>query len=219
VDIGIALTDDEVLALAARAGRTWPTVLPTIDLGSDEGVQSAATRGARSLVARTLLVTESSDDSGGLPRQLEEMIEPILFGRRIIGTYVGSSNFRLDSSQPSIACYDPGHDQWVSEVTSAVGIHYLRTAPSDGCVARVLAMITKVFEEGIPEVSGDSAGRSLCVVSTNLGEASRMIAVSKNEMKALRMSSDPELTEEIGLASSPAGALAYILRADVRSIS
>jgi hypothetical protein len=219
VDIGIALTDDEVLALAARAGRTWPTFLPTIDLRSEEVVKAAATRGARSLVARTLLLTELNDDRGSVPRQLEEMIEPILFGRRIIGTYVGRDNFRLDPSQPTIACYDPGHGQWVSEVISAVGIHYLRTAPSDGCTARVLAMITKAFEEGIPEVSEDSVSGSLCVVSTNSGEAARMIAVSKNEMRALRMLSDSELTEEIGMASSPAGALAYILHADVQAIS
>ena len=73
-DAPLALTDDEVIALAARRNVTRPSAVPTINLAQSASVAAAATRGVRSLVARQLLGPGGLVDPSGL---LQALLDPL----------------------------------------------------------------------------------------------------------------------------------------------
>ncbi|RYC11053.1 hypothetical protein [Nocardioides zhouii] len=63
----LALTDDEVMALAAVSGRAWWTALRTVDVTDENDMVRASGRGLRSLAVRSLVNEDGEpDDALGL---------------------------------------------------------------------------------------------------------------------------------------------------------
>lgn len=59
--MGVAVTDDEIVAMSGRVGRRWEGPLPSIDLERPESLIEAAARGIRSLRIRGLVAGEDDD--------------------------------------------------------------------------------------------------------------------------------------------------------------
>jgi hypothetical protein len=215
MDYRIALTDDEVLALASRGGGRWPTVLPTIDLTDEAATQAAANRGARSLVARELMEPEGN---GVLQKPLDLLVAPVLGGKPTFGTYVADGDYRYAPTQASTACYDSGGGACVSELVSGAGIHYLSTSTTETCLGIVRQLTSSVFESGLPEAAGGS-DVAYAIVGPVANGSMRMAAVGRGSIRALRLRVDEERFEDVGQISEPSRALDFVLRADTRGIT
>jgi hypothetical protein len=212
----VALTDDEVLALAARSNRSWPSALPTVDLLDEAAIEAAINRGARSLVARELLVAEGDEHVIGA---LAELIDPILAGRAIIGTYVANRELKYLPREFGTACYEAGDGIWVNEVVSGIGIHYLSSSDSSTCLGAIEEMVTRVVSSGYPRVDGEeSDSRVLCVVGPPSKEFVRLATVEEKNITAMRMKMPSGSTEPLGTLRSPAAALDFVIRMDARGL-
>jgi len=151
---------------------------PTIDLTNAAETQASANRGVRSLVARDLL--QASAD--GLPLEgLQTLVNPIVRGKALMGTYVATEDYHYVPLQAATACYDAGNGACVCEVTSGAGIHYLRSSTTDSWMAATLNLLAAVFQSGVPEEPGEDGGghRALAVVGPMGNETLRMAAVTK----------------------------------------
>jgi hypothetical protein len=212
----VALTDDEVVALAARSDRLWPSALPTIDPSDDAAIEKAINRGARSLVARELLVTEGKEH---LNAALAELIDPILSGRATIGTYVASRELEYLPSEFGTACYEAGDGTWVNEIVSGIGIHYLSSGRSSTCLGAIEEMVKRVVSSGYPSINDEVPdSRVLCVVGPPSQESVRLAMVEKGEITAVRLKMPKGSTEQLGTLRSPAAALDFVIRMDTRGL-
>ena len=176
MEIGIALTDEEVLALASRSGTPWPTALPTIDLTDAAETQASANRGVRSLLVRDLLQANPE----GLPLEgLQTLVNPIVRGKALMGTYVATKDYQYLPLHAATVRDDVGNGTCVSEVTSGAGIHYIRSSTTDFWMDATLKMLSAVFRSGVPEEPSEDGVRDLVLaaVGPTSNETLRMAAV------------------------------------------
>ena len=138
-DQQVLLLDDEVVALAARAGTPWPSNTPTIDPTEEGGVRTAAFRGVTSLVMRSL-VDRSTD--GTLVEPLRSLSAVILTGRPVFGTFTALDDGRLVPFFGSTAVYE-ADGSWVTESITPTGVHYLLPTDREQCVAQASDLIER----------------------------------------------------------------------------
>src|SRR5262245_23982737 len=124
---GLLLTDDEVIALAAVAGRPWPTGLATVD-STPEAQRDAGIRGIRSLAVRGLL----TDDPAAVPGfvihpELQSAVVGFLTATRHIGAYLAPIDEPRRLAGASITAAPSGSSWWLVS-TTAQGVHGIRSA-------------------------------------------------------------------------------------------
>ena len=76
-DVSLALTDDELVALAVGFGRPWPFELPSLD-EDEEQLVAAARRGLRALLVRDLV--REGREGTAVSGAVAELLEPALQG-------------------------------------------------------------------------------------------------------------------------------------------
>ncbi|MHB1891558.1 MAG: hypothetical protein ACYCUF_11855, partial [Acidimicrobiales bacterium] len=143
---GIALTDEEVIALGCRSGIPWPSPAPTVDVTNLDEVRCSATRGARSLLVRGLLGQDGNDT---LNPELEELVRPVLHGNLSVGTYMVGSAYAYSADGPATAGYSNGSDICTAEIISPAGIHYLQEEPYAGCLDAARDFLEYCFTCGL----------------------------------------------------------------------
>jgi hypothetical protein len=165
----IALTDDEVAALAVEFVGPWPTGMPTV-LETDPGAVTAASfRGRRSLVVRGLV-----DDAGEIDSALLSLCSIIPAGGASILVYLADAAFDL-AGWGVLSGHYPSEESWVLETLSPTGIHHVSRVPAiDHCV--YLEALLLGAEQAGPETAG-SGGREvkspalLCALARGPGGA------------------------------------------------
>jgi hypothetical protein len=205
----VMITDDEALALAARAGVSWPSVTPTIDVGDEAAVRAAVDRGARSLYVRELLGVGGQDR---LAPRLEQLVEPLVAGRATLGSYLAGSDYTYVPRGLSVAHYERTPDEWVSEVIVTIGVHYLSTNTPAVCSATTRVLLGAIERDGLlppspPEVTG---AEFLCTAGPPGAEPLRLVAVRRGEILALHRAGglSPEV---LATLASIDEAMAYLL--------
>jgi len=131
-DEQVLLLDDEVVALAARAGSPWPSNTPTLDPTEEDGLQAAAQRGVASLVMRSLVDLTSGD---ALFEPLGSLSEVVLKGRPVFGTFTGMTDGRMVPFFGNTAVYE-ADGTWVTELITPSGAHYLMPTDLGQCMAQ-----------------------------------------------------------------------------------
>jgi len=144
--------DDEVVAIALKAGRVWPSVLPTL-LRADAHVKDGALeRGLRSLRLRGQLGPRPEDP---LLAPLQEHVDVVLRGRPVLSTYLGMS-LRVDLRFSSTVHHRVG-TSWLSEVITPLGAHYLLPTTGEECRERVADLFESVRKDGLGPLLADDA--------------------------------------------------------------
>jgi hypothetical protein len=144
--------DDEIVAIALKAGRVWPSVLPTL-LRADAHVKDGALdRGLRSLRLRGQLGPRPEDP---LLAPLEEHVDVVLRGRPVLSTYLGMS-LRVDLRFSSTVHHRAG-TSWLSEVITPLGAHYLLPTTGEECRQRVADLFESVRKDGLGPLLADDA--------------------------------------------------------------
>jgi len=141
----IVLTDDEVIALGARAQKPWPSPIISVDVTDASEIASAVTRGARSLIARGLVDARETESLHG---DLEGLAEPILNSGLVLSTYLVDSDFKFLAVGLATAAYVCDDDAWINEIIAPSGLHYLRQESSARCIDFARQYVESCFESG-----------------------------------------------------------------------
>jgi hypothetical protein len=188
-----ALTDDELMALANRAGKVWPTAVPTVDRADRRSIEISVARGARSLMARQLLAPERE----WLAPSVETLVKLIINGRAMLGTYVATDQLRYFPSFPATAYYECGEGTWLSETITPLGIHYFVVEKMKDCRDAVWAVIERTRADGVAQApDGRAEGMRavrpefLCVAGPSDHKPVRIVAVRRSEILPVQVSPD-----------------------------
>jgi hypothetical protein len=209
---GIALTDDEVIALGVRASTPWPSPVPTVDVTDPEQVNLSAARGSRSLLVRGFFGDGASPD---LSRNLEAVVRPVLEGGLAVATYLMDSSLAYSFSGLVTAGYSVGGDMWTAEIIAPAGIHYLQEEPTDGCLTAARDILDHCFKSGTENLvlsAAEEAPAFACVVRHPPGDGLRMVAVRRGSVDAVRhpSSEDPEAKPMLKPLDSLSAAYNYL---------
>lgn len=187
---GIALTDEEVIALGSRSGVPWPSPVPTVDVTDPGEVGRSASRGARSLMVRGLLGRDQDDV---LSPHLEAILQPVLRGELSVGTYLVDSALVYSPDGPATAGYSDGNEteRWTAEMISPSGIHYLQEESSSGCLGAARNFLETCYAAGLEmlnKTGGQVNWAYICILRRLEGET-RVVAVREGEVALLDMGS------------------------------
>ena len=203
----IALTDDEVLALASRADLGWPSVTPTVDTTDRGLVEAAVRRGARSLIVRNLLGIGGEDQ---LDPRVALLADPVLRGERLFGTYPASGDLTYLPIGVSTACYR-ADDMWVGEIVTAVGVHYLSQTDDSTWQEVVIGLLSELYDRSSLQEVHQAAGSdvSICAVGPPSETSVRIAAVRPGSVVAMELAKQRRTI--VGSLASVSEAIRYVL--------
>ncbi len=149
----VALTDDEVVALALGLGRAWPASVPTVDLDDVDAVRAAGLRGERSLFVRGLV-----DGDGGIDPALVPILELCGAEKRLTIVVIGADLAPVPTA--FVTVHYRFEEAWWLESISPVGVHEFVAADVAEHRAYVLG-----FLESFQSSPADAAEESVLVAS------------------------------------------------------
>ena len=147
------LTDDELVAVIAEGGLSWPVPLLTVEM-SAKGLRHAAQVGLRSLMARDLVANEHA----GLTFA-PQVVDPI---RAIAGASAWQAAYIADLDSPESVA---GASTFVFEtigrssfldLVSAIGVHQFAESTAPDGSNLLIAQAKNVFDFGIRGADGGS---------------------------------------------------------------
>lgn len=196
------LTDDELVAVSVRLAAPWRTVLPTVDLTSEERVLAAIMTGSRSLYVRGLL----DPDSDVLDDALLTHLRGIGERRVVLAAYAaGPDGGPLDgaASQYFFGCV--GDDQWQCDAVSAGGVHTFGADMPTAVEADAVRAVRDVLAGG---VQGYDVPASLMLISE--GEhALRQLEVGRDTLVARTLVAGEATPQDV--SAVPELAVAWLL--------
>ncbi len=201
----LLLTDDEVIAIAARSERTWPSATPTVRVDDEPSVRASVNRGIRSLYARQLFL----DNRGNLSPDIAEIDTIITRENAILGSYLSSKDFTYDPRYASTAHYSVHDTQFVSEVTTPYGLHHIRSTSLSECHDMVGSLLLAA-QEFIAE-EDDSGAKYLCAVGRPMEDGTRLVAAREGETSAWQVRAENNAIDFVGSIDSPEMAVDYLL--------
>jgi len=167
------LTDDELVAIAVRAGAAWKGLLPTVSVDSVASLLRAAFRGNRSLVVRGLC---SSDGSRIMP----EMADAVSAASTapLVLAFVAAENSPLAPTSAGVGVFPLEPTGLVIDVTLANGLHEI-TRGEIGQAQEVLLGMARLYQSN---GSFQGAGYVLTMLENgSTGPNSRALVVSRDE--------------------------------------
>lgn len=192
----IILTDDEVVALAARVQKPWPSPVPSVDVADVSAVQIAAARGFRSLIARGLITDVATH---AIDQSLDAMVRPVLQGTLMVATHLVDDSLAYSVAGLATAGYSDAGDKWVSEVITPDGSHYLQHESGETCRRLTRELVENAFTHGANalRLAGDMPHAAyLVAVHLVAADDRRSIAVTEGEGLALKLEAlVPDSTE------------------------
>lgn len=160
----LLLSDDEIVAVAARLGGEWKTGLPTVDAADPKDLIRAAARGNRSLAIRGLLAAE-----GALkPRILDRLSQAVGAVPQQEGYVADASDLQLPAGL-RFAVFDTGPQAKLLVLTLPNGVNEVSVLPRTTVRELIGALIEGAQQAGEP--------RRPLVLLAPLGEKSLGFAV------------------------------------------
>lgn len=163
------LTDEEALALASLLGRSWPSVLPTVDVTSSEDVAHAIRRGVRSLGVRQLVLAPTDGEpTGSFHQDLQPLVDAVGAGSRrrvVVLQQMGATPPHHASGVVLIAFDDDATERTLLDVISSTGIHEVAPMPSGEAHEVIAETLRTAFRDG---VSAAEPGTELALLVTVL---------------------------------------------------
>ena len=185
---GAALTDDEVLAVAARHGSGWASPLPSLVGVEGVEIERAVVRGWRSLLARELVEDAQLTDA------LRRALNPALEKHSTLHTFPCDADGVIPAQGTFMTVYS-GASGLLVEVTSGSGIHRFVAMDIEAVIDLVSAALESVLTDGIdvPRTWPVDAPRprSLCAASGATGQ-DLVLEVNRGSFRLREMAPDGE---------------------------
>jgi hypothetical protein len=187
----VLLTDDEVIAVGACLGSSWPTPTPTVDQSDVDALLAAVGRGRRSLAVRGLLRAQGGD-LGVLDEQVRVAVGESLAAGLVVSVQVTDAALRPLGMPPSYHHYGAVDDEnWATDVVVPAGAHRIGQASRADCLRALAVVMEAVWTDGVGgagEAELDGAEPWLCVlggVVAGTGVPTRAVLVSRSELRRL----------------------------------
>lgn len=144
--IDIALTDDEVVALAQRWETVWHAPLPTVDTGDTDKIAQAVIRGWRSLLVRGLLEPVANS-------QLTDL-RPVFTNRPSLAACYVNDQLLVLWDKPALVMHGPYGDSpaVVSETVTPGGVHRFTSARQETCLRAMAQWGLMASQQFVPDV-------------------------------------------------------------------
>lgn len=196
------LTDDEVVALSVRLAAPWRTVLPTVDLTSEERVLASIMRGSRSLYVRGLLDPETDE----LDERLLTHLRAIGERRVVLAAYAaGSDGEPLDGAASQYFFGRTGDAQWQCDAVSAGGVHTFGADAPRAVEADAVRAVHDVLAEG---VRGYEVPASLMLISEG-EQALRQLEIGRDTLVARTLVAGEPTVQDV--SGTPEQAVAWLV--------
>jgi hypothetical protein len=142
----LALTDDEVVALATFLPDPWRAPLPTVDHGNRDDLARAVCRGRRSLTVRDLVASD------GTPVGMAaEVAKRLGTGLRAFFLLADENGNWLPAGA-TVYLYGPALDAIeVSQTVADAGVHYFRLAPPPGQWQALTLLAESIYADGFAD--------------------------------------------------------------------
>lgn len=196
------LTDEEVVAVGVRLAAPWRTVLPTVDLASEERVLAAIMRGSRSLYVRGLL----DPDSDALDDALLTHLRGIGCSPVVLAAYAaGPDGEPLDGAASQYFFGRVGDELWQCDAVSAGGVHTFGADSPTAVEADAVRAVRDVLADG---VRGYDVPASLVLISE--GEhALRQLEVSRDALVGRTLVAGEPTPQDV--SAGPEQAVAWLV--------
>lgn len=166
------LTDDEIVALAVDAGRSWPAPLPTVSVEDPAELGASAERGIRSLLARGAVVGQQLD-----PRL--QAVTAAAGSSIVIVCYLADGMGRPLPDTVTHAAIGIG-GSWLLDEVFPMGLHRFGRFEDAAAVGAYFSSIAVVVhEDGLADTYG--AGATFCV-SHATAEGARALAITRGSL-------------------------------------
>ncbi len=181
----LLLTDEEVVALAARHDSAWPGGIPTAD-GTESAVREAVFRGDRSLYVRGL-----RSDDGGLTPGLADLLDAVLNSHRRIVGYLGDADYQRDGWGMASAHYAAA-DDWVFEAVNPLGIHEFVHRPRDEHRSYMETSLQAALDGGPDQLSGRGDSPAWFCLLADTPEGGLIAAARRGDLRLAELEGDGE---------------------------
>ena len=190
----LALTDDEVVAIALAAGSFWPSFLPTVDIDDSDELARASLRGRRSLLVRQL------PEGEGEPAADVRLV--LNLPGRLDGVSVVVADAELNRrAEAHTSVHYPNGAAWMLESISPLGVHEFDVLSRDVHHEYIAEMATALFGAvGDDELRGDRL-----LVTGGAGVGAPVAIVGPGSAVLGQVSDDGSVVasdEEVGLAEA-----------------
>lgn len=172
---GILLTDDEIVALAALLGRSWPTGLATV-VDTPEELSRAGQRGVRSLTIRGIVTADGESGYMAHPG-VAAIVETFLRAPRRIGAYIAPAA-AVDTMAGAAITAAPVAGIWWIDFATAQGVHGFRQAQGEEVLATIAELADQTWD-GTLLAGADDPSAYACVIICG-GESDQRIVVRAN---------------------------------------
>lgn len=200
--ITLRLSDDELVALAVRAGGEWKAFLPTIDTSDLDALMRAQLRGERSLALRQGRLTAS-----GSQISIDEVVQMIAPAITSAPTVIGYSSPLSDpdvADGPSFAAFRTGDKERLLVATTAGGLSEIEVVAVDR-----VSLLIEAF--GHAAGADAQAGRAAVILfPSDEGGGNAFVVNAEGTSEAAYSIADPRVVARSRVAGIPAAALSLI---------
>lgn len=183
------LTDDEIVALVAETGVTWPLALATVDVTDDEAMRAAVVRGIRSLLVRDLArarqpVGLDTDEA------VLALVRAVAGASTHLQVRLGVDDADATGARQLLSLHGTdGAATWISATSSPLGINEISVVSSEEARSVLHGLLAEVYTNGVPE-GGGSAGRGRLQVLRSGGTTSRTVVVERGSVTTVGRGED-----------------------------
>lgn len=196
-DEQLLLTDDEVIAIAARRESFWPTVFPSVDVEDRDALVNATFRGLRSLVAREL-----ADDAAVPVASVAKLADTACGRTDVISVYVGDDGFQRASLAMASAHYRSGNE-WLLETISPAGLHGFSWCSQENTVRYLQMLLDAALLAEVPKSAEPDAPLLRLCIAFGERDGATVLAARPRQAQQVQLGRD-------GKASGPPSAVTGI---------
>jgi hypothetical protein len=207
----LALTDDEVVALAGLASTSWPSPLPTVDATNAPALAAAAARGIRSATIRELVRQPAPDIPLEMTEDLRRLVGPLLEHRVALSSFITTDGWSFVAKGTTLFHYVGGDDSWRTEVISPAGVHYISRASRDDCRAIAQTMLEQTYANGITAPDDESVDPvSMYLCTAGPAEEATLLLTRRGELLAKRLDRAAGTLVDLASPATPQAAFAML---------
>ena len=195
----VLVTDDEVVALAAKADGAWPVPLPTVERQPDV-LRVSGMRGIRSLAVRGLADTGTPGavlyDEG-----LVDLVSSITRAEDRVLAFVARRDGIFQPRGALVGAFRASGESWIIDSMTGNGVHAIWGGPASEAAEAIARFAQAVWESGVSSPEGSEA-LGLVVASSDDSKPVRFVA--KGQVSDLSVvPGEPPMVFEAGDREEP----------------
>lgn len=211
VDNALLLIDDELVAISAKESALWPTVTPTVLTRNQSQYSASINRGVKSLIMRGIIKRDGKSD---ISTEVMNHVNIALLGKSKVSCFVATHDLQYDTGFSTTVIYEHG-GQWLGEVITPLGVHYLFMSNKDDIQRLLLILLNGSYQgdvrltpDQLPE--GNAPHKYLFFLGMTEDNSARIVRVQTGDITIGSVRNQGEHFQPAGSVQSGIEALNYL---------